>query len=192
MSPNDPTSSEDDASDRTRRRRARLQQAFEMHHAALLHLASTLGSGELADAEDAVHDTYLVLFTQRGELLDDHAPPAEVERRLRTYLYGSVRGRMMNTARGHASRARGNARLDPPPVSAPLQPPDHRLEDNELHATYETALQQLSPQQETVIRHLFEDGWTYAEIASHLQISTGAAKQHAARAMKKLRKWFEI
>ena len=106
-----------DSAARQQRRHARLKQAFETHHAAILQLALTFGSRELADAEDAVHDTYLVLFTQRGELLDDHASPAEVERRLRTYLYGSVRGRMMNTARGYATRARGNAWLDPASVA---------------------------------------------------------------------------
>ncbi|HXC25755.1 MAG TPA: sigma-70 family RNA polymerase sigma factor [Gemmatimonadaceae bacterium] len=190
--PDNPTPADDAAApDRTaqeQRRRIRLQQVFEAHHAALLQLALTLGSRELADAEDAVHDSYLVLFTQRGELLDDHADPAEVQRRLRTYLYGSVRGRMMNTARGHATRARGNARLDPTPVSAPLRQPDHRLEDDELRVRYEASLELLSPQQKTIVRLIFEEGWTYTQIAAHLKITTGAAKQHVARALKKLRK----
>ncbi|HXC25320.1 MAG TPA: sigma-70 family RNA polymerase sigma factor [Gemmatimonadaceae bacterium] len=192
--PDNPTPAGDaaaaDLAARDERRRARLQRAVETHHPGLLQVALLLGSRELADAEDAVHDTYLVLFTQRGELLDDHAAPTEVERRLRTYLYGSVRGRMMNLARGHARRARGTARLESPSVSAPFRQPDHRLEDEELHAAYEAALETLSPQQQVVIRGVFEEGWTYAEIADHLQITTGAAKQHCARAFKKLRTAF--
>ncbi|HXC26321.1 MAG TPA: sigma-70 family RNA polymerase sigma factor [Gemmatimonadaceae bacterium] len=180
-----------DLAARDQRRHARLRQAFETHRPALVQVALLLGSRELADAEDAVHDTYLVLFTQRGELLDDHAAPAEVERRLRTYLYGSVRGRMMNLARGHSRRARGAARLDPPSISAPFRQPDHHVEDEELHAQYEAALDTLSPQQQAVIRGVFEEGWTYVEIADYLQITPGAAKQHAARAFKKLRKAFK-
>ena len=167
-------------------RRRKLAALFQDSYVALVRYATSLNHGDVADAEDVVGDTFVVLANTRGDLLDDGDDPDAAAARVEHYLYNSVRNRVRNSRRDQTVRerytAQGGGRLQ----SERVPRPDEVVEHDELQVRYRAALAALPPRQATVYRLIREDGWTSASTAAHLQISEGAVKTHLRRAVASL------
>ena len=90
-------------------RHAKLAAVFRTYYAALVRYACSLNSGDSADAEDVIGDTFFVLSSERGDLLDDGEDADAAAAHLEHYLYSSVRNRIRNSVRNQQVRARYQA-----------------------------------------------------------------------------------
>ena len=88
------------------------------------------------------------------------------------YLYRLARNRSVSSFR----RRR-------PPILPPAS-----FEDNPLvEPVLDAALARLSERQRTVVLLIHGFGWTYEEVADHMQLARGTVQTHMERAMRKLR-----
>lgn len=148
---------------------------YREHRVALVRLAALLVD-DVPSAEDVVHDAFLALHRNSTRVRDPQAALA--------YLRTSV----VNGARS-ALRRRGTARRH-----LKVAEPDHApaADANTLlaaeHAEMLAAVRQLPQRMQEVLALRYWSGLSEAEIASTLDISRGAVKSAASRALDKLEK----
>jgi len=153
-------------------RRARFDALFEDCHRPLLAYAARR-SPTLADAEDAVAETFIVAWRRLDDVpAGDDAVP---------WLYGVARRTLANQRRGLRRRARLAARLEQDAHTTPLSTgaPSSPAGDAAL-----AALVRLSASDQELLRLVAWEELSHAEIATVLGISVNAVaiRLHRARA----------
>ena len=156
---------------------AALEEIYRRHASALMGLAMRL-LGDRADAEDAVHDTFVHVH-------------------LRAAQYTSSRGAVIawlvimtrNTCFDRMRRGKRQRRVfdaasvEPPPLTID---PEVSLGDEQVRARVRLALASLTPAQRGTLEAAFFGGDTYSEIAAREGCALGTIKSRAARAIAAL------
>lgn len=127
-------------------------------------------------AQDLTHDVFVKFYSQyrpdsvdniestiwtivRNRIVDHHRKVAH-SRKYQDYLWTQI-----NASHG----------------------PDINIEYEETKALFKTALQQLTPQQWKIYNMVKEQGLSYFEISTQLDISTNTVKNHMVAALKVIR-----
>ena len=136
------------------------------------------------DAEDACQDAFARAYFRLRECRE----PA----RFRGWVLQIVRRRAHNLRAYQALRS--CVSLDAVPAAAAGEAsaargavPGRALELEELRAALARALDALAPVKRAVVRHHDVDGWTHAQVASHLGISVPMSRRHLSDARRQLR-----
>ena len=151
-----------------------LAELYAAHRLGLVRMAILLVD-DLGSAEDVVQDAFAAFAARGPQLWDRSAALA--------YLRVSV----VNGARS-ALRRRRTARAYVPPHVVEPDGPDARAVLSEEHREVLGARDKLAPRQREVLVLRYWSGMSEAEIASALDISRGAVKSTASRALTALEK----
>lgn len=151
---------------------------YAAHRLRLVRLAVLLVD-DLQTAEDVVQDAFAAFLVRRSGL-DDRDKAL-------TYLRTSV----VNGARSKLRRRR-TARAYVPPHEVPRDATSEGALLAEEHREVLAALRDLAPRQREVLVLRYWSGLSEAEIAEALDISRGAVKSTASRALDALEKIMEV
>ncbi|WP_109505329.1 SigE family RNA polymerase sigma factor [Nocardioides speluncae] len=154
-----------------------LDELYAAHRLSLIRLAILLVD-DLASAEDVVQDAFAAYVARAPRVADSSAALA--------YLRTSV----VNGSRS-ALRRRRTARAYQPPHQTGPDGPDELAVLGEEHREVLAALDRLGTRQREVVVLRYWSGLSEAEIASTLDISRGAVKSTASRALDVLEKILE-
>ncbi len=157
------------------RERLRLAAALARDRHGLTRFARTRAPQD-ADAEDVVSEVVLRLF-ERADLL------AHVEN-LTAYLFHAVGNALTDLFRRR--RDHDEVSEDSPD---PAAGPEAALEQAQLRARLDAALDRLSPPERAVWVAVEVEGWTYRELAEHWNQPLGtllSRKNRATRTLKRL------
>jgi RNA polymerase sigma-70 factor, ECF subfamily len=156
-----------------------LAHLYDRHAASMLGLAVRM-LGCRRDAEDLLHDVFLEVWRRSASYDPSRAS-------VRTWLLVKIRSRAMDRFRSlAAARRRG--------FDAGVEPPD--TEDLDLHleilrsvdhARALTALDALPDSQQVVVRLVYLQGLSCAEIARECDLPIGTVKSRLARGLAALR-----
>lgn len=149
------------------------------------NIARMAGAG--IDPEELAHEVFVRVWKS--------AHRYEPSARLSTWLFTIARNLVLNEIRyktrhpafsRDAMIAEGNPDAEGPPVAASLQP-DTALQEAELHAAIDRALQTLPENQRIAIVLRRYEGVSYEEIAAILEVSVSSVKSLLFRARATLR-----
>lgn len=130
-------------------------------------------------AEDAVHDVFLKLWTNRERL-------TEIEN-LNAYIFRMAQNHAYNGLRKIAKETLVMAELEKGSYYESSDP-DDLLVRKEIREFIHDAIEKLTPQQKEVYRLSREQGLKHEEIAQRLNISVLTVKKHMSDALHFLRK----
>ena len=163
------------------------QTLVETHSRDVFRLAFRI-TGNEADADDAVQETFLKVFRKLRTF--------EARSQFRTWLYRVTANTAIEVVR---RRQRDRGRTTPLESDEPggfeavseLPGQDRLVYGNQVRDRVQAALQELTPMERTafVLRH-YED-CPLSEIGRTMGLKTSATKQAVFRAVKKLRKTLE-
>lgn len=146
-------------------------------HATSIYSLAIRLTGNRADAEDLVQETFLKAWRGIGDF--------EGRSRPRTWLVRIL----LNTARDRARRAPA-ARLADEPAAAGIGDTGDRVARRETLGRVLDAVSDLPPRQREVLLLRARGGLSYREIAEVLGIGEGAVKTHLVTARRKLLRRF--
>ncbi len=126
------------------------------------------------DAADLLGDTLVVIWRREHSIPDDPT-------RARMWMFGVARKVLAGQRRSNRRRAALTERLADELRSRPAPPP----EDDTLQLR--TALEALSETDQEIMRLVYWDGFSLAEVAELLHIPAATARSRHARASAKLR-----
>ena len=156
--------------------RTAFERLFRSWYARLADYAARIAPSRDA-AEDVVQEVFIAVWNRRDAL-----PDAD---KLAAYLHRAVRNRALNQLRSQRGTERLSADDDGgPAVSASIET---ELEDADLAAAAQTALNALAPRTREVFLLSREQGLTYNEIAVTLEISVKTVETLMGRALRALR-----
>lgn len=156
--------------------RAAFEVLFRAWYARLAEYAAHLLASADA-AEDAVQDVFIAVWDRRASL-PDHT-------KLAAYLHRAVRNRAFNQMRDRRVVERWAE--DPEHAERQSPPADAAVLHAELAVTVSNALRSLAPRTREVFLLSREQGLTYNEIASALDISVKTVETLMGRALRALR-----
>lgn len=139
-------------------------------HGPALVLFARQWTGSISDAEDAVQEGFIRFWRSRGTA------------RGVGYLYGCVRASAVDLYR----RQKARRRPCKAPAIADAPASCFVLEQSELAATVEAALERLPPEQREVVVMKIWGGLTFAQIAQALGISPNTAASRYRYALGRL------
>lgn len=151
-----------------------LAELYAAHRLGLVRMAVLLVD-DLGTAEDVVQDAFTAFAARRTALRESGA------------ALGYLRVSVVNGCRSTLRRRR-TARAYTPPHEVEPDGPDARAVLSEEHREVLAALDQLAPRQREVLVLRYWSGLSEAEIAEALDISRGAVKSTASRALTALQK----
>lgn len=152
-----------------------LAELYAAHRLGLVRMAILLVD-DLGSAEDVVQDAFAAFAARKTQLRDPSA------------ALGYLRVSVVNGCRS-ALRRRRTARDYVPPHELEPDGPDARAVLSEEHREVLAALDQLAPRQREVLVLRYWSDMSEAEIATALDISRGAVKSTASRALDALEKF---
>lgn len=129
-------------------------------------------------AEDVVQEMFVKIWKKRDEL--------KVESTARGYLYRSASNAALNYLENNR-RFRLNEEISEKNTSALIIDENSRLEERELQAKIDEALDRLPPKCKTIFILSRFEGMKYQEIADHLNLSLKTVENQMGIALKKLR-----
>ena len=138
-----------------------IRDVLEEYQGALTRYAMRI-TGDLEKARDVVQDTFLQLCRQE---------PARIEGHLAQWLYTVCRNRALDVKR-RESRMTVLQEVDGFIAVDQAKSPAQQVETREMVTQVLTALNQLTPNQQEVIRLKFQDGLGYREIGQITGLST--------------------
>ncbi|MFC1439409.1 SigE family RNA polymerase sigma factor [Streptacidiphilus sp. N1-10] len=155
-----------------------LTDLYHHHRLGLVRLAILLVD-DLQNAEDVVQESFTALYQRHGERLDD------LDNAL-AYLRTTV----VNNARS-VLRRRQTARAYVPPHEPDAGSAEDQAVLNDEHRRVLAALRELTDRQREVLVLRYWSDLTEAQIAETLNLSRGAVKSTASRALDALEKKLE-
>ncbi|MFA5834260.1 MAG: RNA polymerase sigma-70 factor [Bacteroidota bacterium] len=151
---------------------------FKSHYRGLVHFALQYVSQQAA-AEEVVQNLFVTLWENRKSWT--------LRFTLRSYLYGATRNQALNYIR----QARSIDRLDEAHLSieSPLhETPSALLQTKDFSAAIHKAIQTLPERSRLIFLLHRDEGLTYREISSILNISVNTVETQMVRTLKKLRR----
>lgn len=152
---------------------------FRRHYAALLNFAKVLIPYPSDEAEDIVAEMFCNLWHNRRKLT--------ITNTLRAYLYVSVRNRVLDHYRKRKQIFSMPEEAGAEASTEGYLQPDHLLMYKDAATRVQYMVEQLPPQMRLVFQMHRNEGFSYDEIASLLNISVNSVKTHMFRAIKILR-----
>ncbi len=149
---------------------------LEEYQAGLIRYAMRI-TGDLEKARDVVQDTFLQLCKQQ---------PARIKGHLAPWLYTVCRNRALDVQRKE-SRMTVLQEVDGFMAVDRAQSPARQVETREMVTEVLGALNQLTPNQQEVIRLKFQAGLSYREIGQITGVSTSNVGFQIHTGIKKLR-----
>jgi RNA polymerase sigma-70 factor (family 1) len=131
----------------------------------------------VADPQDVVQNTFVRLWARRERW--------STEGSVRALLYTVTRRMALDARRGTERRDRVARSVDPP---APASTPADEIELRELQEAAARAVSALPARRQEIFRLAREEGLTYQEIASVLELSPQTVANHMSLALTDLRK----
>lgn len=130
----------------------------------------------IAQAEDAVQESFLKIWISRGKL--------DAIQNIDDYLFIICRNTVIGLMEKNAVRLRQDIA-----VTEEIDPlsPDAIFQLKEMRERINTLVEKLPPQQRQVFRMSREQGLSHEEIAGHLGIMKETVKNHMVRALNTLR-----
>jgi RNA polymerase sigma-70 factor (family 1) len=130
--------------------------------------------------EDLVHEVFIKLWEVRERL--------SIEASFSAYLYRICHNKAVNTLKKIASdqRLRDHALSHLGALQLPRLPPD-TAEYRRYDQLLESALNSLPPQRRRVFELIRQEGKSYEQAASELDVSLNTVKDHMVKAMRSLR-----
>lgn len=156
-----------------------LEALFREHYVPLCRYARRF-CPSISDAEDAVAEVFADVWARRADL--------RVRTTLKTYLYGAVRKKTLQSTQRTERRRRRLETVDGAPAMGQHPPlPDAAAEADELERRVREALRALPdrPREAIVLRR--RHGLPYAEIAEVMGVSRKTVENHLNRARRLLR-----
>ena len=153
-----------------------IRDVLEEYQAALTRYAMRI-TGDLEKARDVVQDTFLKLCRQE---------PARIEGHLAQWLYTVCRNRALDVKR-RESRMTVLQEVDGFIAVDEAKSPGQQVEIQEMVTQVLTALNQLTSNQQEVIRLKFQEGLSYREISRIIGLSTSNVGFLIHTGIKKLR-----
>ena len=153
-----------------------IRDVLEEYQAALTRYAMRI-TGDLEKARDVVQDTFLKLCRQE---------PARIEGHLAQWLYTVCRNRALDVKR-RESRMTVLQEVDGFIAVDEAKSPAQQVEIQEMVTQVLTALNQLTSNQQEVIRLKFQEGLSYREISRIIGLSTSNVGFLIHTGIKKLR-----
>jgi RNA polymerase sigma-70 factor (ECF subfamily) len=156
-----------------------LEAVFRRLVLPLSRFARRVGADE-GDAEQLVTDVFFTLWERRIELEDSITIDA--------YLFRAVRNRALNAIRDDVRERRrqstaGQWMADVTPIR-----PDVQIETNDLVVRIRSHIAELPESQQTALFLRYTREMTLDEVASAMNLSTGAVKMLLQRAIRSLRR----
>ena len=155
-----------------------LVAAFEQLHLRLKRLAATI-TGNWEDAEDTLQDAFLKLWCSKRDIASTDEAAA--------LMTTTVRNLSIDQTRRHKTHPRDEL-LPNLPDTMPFDP---QAEADEAEQTFAEVMQivsqQLSEQQQAILRLRDYEGRDYEEIAELLQMTPSAVRVNLSRARKTVR-----
>ena len=155
-----------------------LVAAFEQLHLRLKRLAATI-TGNEEDAEDTLQDAFLKLWSSKRDIASTDEAAA--------LMTTAVRNLSIDQTRRHKTHPRDEL-LPNLPDTTPFDP---QAEADEAEQTFAEVMQivsqQLSEQQQAILRLRDYEGRDYEEIAELLQMTPSAVRVNLSRARKTVR-----
>jgi RNA polymerase sigma-70 factor (ECF subfamily) len=159
----------------------RSREAFAQlfHHYAPRIKGMLIARGaDPVQAEEVAQDTLLTVWHQAGRFDAGRASAS-------AWIYTIARNK-------HVDRARKVRRADAPEPTAPApEPPDHQLAVARDKHALNRALDQLPPEQASVLRASFFDFRTQAQIADDQGVAVGTIKSRTRLGLSRLRQLLE-
>ncbi|UYQ91004.1 RNA polymerase sigma-70 factor [Chitinophaga horti] len=157
---------------------------FKRYYEGLRHFTKTLLPYPTDEAEDIVAEMFCQLWQQRSRL--------QINTTLGAYLYVAVKHKVYDYYR----RQKQQFSL-PEETLAEAADTHFSQPDDQLHYKYAAERMQqlvatLPPQMQLVFRLQRDEGFTYEEIASLLDISLNSVKTHMFRAVRQLKASWSI
>lgn len=162
--------------------KAALSEVYQRTSAKLFGICLRI-LGDRGEAEDILHDVYLLVWRKAGSFDASRASPI-------TWLATLARNRAIDRLRASGTRRTV-------PVDAALDVPDGRedaltgLERAEGAERLGCCLEELDPRPAAAIRAAFFGGFTYVELAEREGVPLGTMKSWVRRALLRLRECLE-
>ena len=155
-----------------------LRALYELYAGKVLAAARRL-LGNLGEAEEVVQDTFIDVWNRAASFDGARGSAA-------AWITTIGRNRAIDRLRTRASNSRvvADLRHGEPPPSSPL--PDRQVERAQDRQRVARALEQLSPEQRTVVELAYFDGLSQSEIAERTGSPLGTIKGRARAALEKL------
>lgn len=135
--------------------------------------------GSYNRARDIVQEVFLAIWERRREW--------EVRGSLKSYLYQAVRNRALNAVRRDDARRRAHDTIGQRAASAVHRTAEDQVYYRQLSEAVEHAIAQLPERRRMVFLLHRKHGFTYAEIAQIMDITSKTVENQMGRALKFLR-----
>lgn len=164
----------------------RLQQGDEEAFASLFYAYkdklfgfAVILTNSSARAEDLVQDVFLKIWQNKAHIAEIENINAFIFRMLQNQAIDELR-RFSKETLAYSSDFINEKDVEPTPAEYLL--------NKEIREKIEEAVNQLPPQQKRIYILHHEDGYTYEEIASQLNLSVSTIRNHMSQAMGNIRK----
>ncbi len=154
------------------------KQFFNKHHSFLYHFLLKKGMSE-QQSEDLVQQAFVMIWEKRSEI--------DPNKSLRAFLFRIAYTRMLNVIRDHSKFDDNVESID----KSGSKSADSELQNSELAAAIEGAIQSMPEKRQTVFRLCFIQEFTYKDAAEVLDVSVKTVENHMGLALKELRSKLE-
>jgi RNA polymerase sigma-70 factor (ECF subfamily) len=160
-----------------------VQDCLDAYGALIWSLARRFLGNE-SDAEDAVQDIYIAIWSAAGQF--DASIASEI-----TFISTIARRRLIDRIRKSGRRPITES-LDNE-ASAPPQPAvASGLEESAEIAKVERALGTMRPENREILSMSLYEGYSHSEIASHMEIPLGTVKTRVRRGLMQIREQLQV
>ncbi len=135
--------------------------------------------GSYDRARDVVQEVFLTIWERRREWT--------LRGSLKAYLFQAVRNRALNEVRNHGTRRRAYDAVERQTTSTPQRTAEDRVYYRQLSEAVRRAVAQLPPRRRMVFLLHRNHGFSYAEIAQIMDITSKTVENQMGRALKSLR-----
>ena len=156
---------------------------FDHYYTRLMNL-TMLFITQYDQAEEVVSDVFLQLLKKRHDLL-------KIER-FEGYLFTMVKNRALNFLKSRM-KSQGHIMIDDleDHLTSDFIQPDDKMINDDLRLALASAIQQLPPKRRLAFKMVKDEGMSYREVASILEISERTVEVHLKLAIQNLREVLE-
>lgn len=160
-----------------------VQDCLDAYGALIWSLARRFLGNE-ADAEDAVQDIYIAIWSAAGQY--DPSIASEI-----TFISTIARRRLIDRIRKSGRRPTTES-LDDDPSEQTQPAVASRLEESAEIAKVERALDTMRRENREILSMSLYEGYSHSEIASHMELPLGTVKTRVRRGLMQIREQLQV
>lgn len=161
-----------------RKYRNQFESLFERYYNAIFNYVNAQ-LNDYESSREITQDTFLKIWNYRGKV--DYESTI-----IKSYLYTTARNNLIDFVRKKQRQGNEKISIEQSDIDIPNQKEKH-FDENLAKQAILNALKKLKPKAQKIFMLNKFEGYTYQEIADHLDISKRAVEDNIARAMLKLR-----